>query len=407
MRKLTIFAAICVLLSAMILVASADTGSLTMTDVQASPGDVIQITVSLNEDVKGNAMGITYSYDTNQLKVLPDQCGWSTKGILKDFSSNQNGVWAVNDATDLKGDICVLVFQVLENATFTETEVSCTLIVKNGTKEVGTYQGNAAISRQCSHTFGQWSDSGEMGHSHSCTLCKKTETQSHAWVEGPVEQDPKDSSMGIKTSTCSVCAGTRSEKVPNYGSSHPTTEPTVERKDEDEVVPVPTQEHPKPTYPADNDEPVPDNSQTLTGNQNTTSTKPTQNSSQQNTTNQQNTSNQQNQESKPQDYTPNDYNRPPEETKSAEIKSPVTGPTPSASIPGQQLHPDGETTPMVIPIVGWTGEEETHVHTDTEMEIHDHESESTSSKLSPIIFVATVAVLAAAGMVLYKKTKRK
>ena len=147
MKKITAIMVICVLAMTIALPVWAADNGLSMTDVQAAPGETIQIKVSLTEQLQGNALGITYTYDENQLEAIPDQCGWSRKGTLQDFGSNRDGVWAVNDPVDLKGEVCVLTFRVLEKDEFTGTEVSCTLVVKNGARDVGTWQASAMVTR--------------------------------------------------------------------------------------------------------------------------------------------------------------------------------------------------------------------------------------------------------------------
>ncbi len=378
MKKLAAVAA-ALLMSVLTLTVSASQSNLRMTDVQANPGDTVQITVSLTEQTRGNAVGITYTYDETRLEALPEQCSWAKKGVLQDFGSrNQDGVWAVSDPVDLKGDVCVLVFRVLDESSFTQTDVSCTLTVKNGDREVGTWQATATVAKQCSHSFDSWQDAGELGHSRSCGICQERQTQAHAWDEGTV-------SGTVKTVTCTVCAATRTEEISVQQPQQPSSEPTSPRPEESPTRP--TEERPKPTYPDEPKETTAPTTPKPTESSKNETTKPTQDNGLHGSETQGG-------------YEPGDYNRLPEETKAPEASD---GHTQTNS---QTNEANRETIPMVVPIEGWTGDPETEAET---VHDHDHDVHQTQtaapSALSAFTALATVVVMAAAGW-LYLKNKR-
>jgi fibronectin type 3 domain-containing protein len=62
------------------------------------------------------------------------------------------------------------------------------------------------------HEFGTWTCEDETNHKRSCA-CGEIERQAHEWDEGVVTTQPSEDAEGVKTFTCSVCQGTKTEKV--------------------------------------------------------------------------------------------------------------------------------------------------------------------------------------------------
>ena len=92
------------LLGSLGLTAFASEDPLTMADVQVQLGQTVYLTVSLEEPVRGNTMGISYSYDPEVLKIVPSECRWKKTGALQDFSAGgHEGVWATEKAAQLEG----------------------------------------------------------------------------------------------------------------------------------------------------------------------------------------------------------------------------------------------------------------------------------------------------------------
>ena len=73
------------------------------------------------------------------------------------------------------------------------------------------------------HTWGSWTTTGSSSHKRVCSSCDKEETASHSWNSGTVTKQPTCAATGIKTYTCTVCGGTKTETVAktndhSYGS---------------------------------------------------------------------------------------------------------------------------------------------------------------------------------------------
>ena len=218
MKKIVLLIA---LLYCMALPCFAAAGDLTVSDATAEAGEMVYLTVTLNKRAVGNTMGISYTYDENVLAPVPESSSWSADSVLEDFNRKGAGVWAGEKSVNLKGEICVLAFQVLPGANLTKTTVSCTVTVKQDADEVGTYTAKATISARCDHQFGGWHEAGNAGHSCTCTKCGVTRTEPHSWDRGVTSSKPGDSNVEVVTYTCQICGYTRGEEHSSGGSLLP------------------------------------------------------------------------------------------------------------------------------------------------------------------------------------------
>ncbi len=68
------------------------------------------------------------------------------------------------------------------------------------------------------HKYGDWQKSDDDLHVRECANDKDHyEKQDHTWDEGKVTTEPTCEQEGIKTFTCSVCKGTKTEPIPENG----------------------------------------------------------------------------------------------------------------------------------------------------------------------------------------------
>jgi len=119
----------------------------TLSGATAKRGQMVYLDVTLSDCKKANTLGITMEYDSSVLKKVASDCSWERKGTVQDFAvAKDNGVWGVSKKTDLNGKICTLAFRVKADADIGDTEVSCTVIVKNDSKKIGTYKAKATVS---------------------------------------------------------------------------------------------------------------------------------------------------------------------------------------------------------------------------------------------------------------------
>ena len=64
------------------------------------------------------------------------------------------------------------------------------------------------------HVYEGWNYSDSSKHQRECSECKNVETESHSWNGGSVTKQPTCKETGVKTYTCTVCGGTKTESIP-------------------------------------------------------------------------------------------------------------------------------------------------------------------------------------------------
>lgn len=423
---------------------------ISISDMNVKPGDTAYLRITLKKSLVGDSIGITYSYDTAVLKAVPKSCTWEKKGAIQDFNNKKAGAWAASSAMDLKGDLCVLAFQVPENASFTETQVTCTVIIKKGTETVGEYTVTGTISMTCEHKFGEWADEGSVGHAQICELCGKKTTASHAWDEGTIVHNPEDEHTDLKVYTCTVCGAQKQENVPAEKEDHspvpterpteaqteptapPVTMPIPETRPTEPLETFPNPNHPQETEPQYDPEPEvehdhnnqqgntqnpnhqddktdkDDNKQngSQNGSQNNQNPSSSGNQQSQNNQNPNGSGNQQSQNnqnpngsgSQQNQNNQNDQDKQQQETvppSYVDYNNPVTN-TEAAGEPGQEghYHSNGEyhdpqaTVPMVVPGNGIIETEEP-----TESHDHVHEEEEPSGGIGTAIIAVVLLAL--------------
>ena len=226
MRKLLSFLMAAAMVLAMAVPAQAAADGIKLADVTVQESELLYIPVSLLSEVTATAVGLTYTYDSAVLEILPEKCSWSRQGTLSDFSkTGPQAVWAVDGAEVLSGDLCVLAFRVLNVNAFQETEVGCSVTVKNGADTVGVFEDSVKILKSCAHQFGDWTDAGEFGHVRKCSVCNAEQLQSHEWDQGTKSPDPENPNVSILTYRCTVCGAQKVSEVPGDGSDPQPSEP--------------------------------------------------------------------------------------------------------------------------------------------------------------------------------------
>ena len=239
MKKICIMAIIMAMLLSVSAVAAAEEDPLSLSDANVRAGQTIYLTLKLNTAVTGDTMGVSYTYDRNILEAVVSSCTWSKKGSLSNFNREDDGVWATNTPVDLTGDICVLAFRVKSGAEFADTSVSCTLVIKNGSQEQGTYTAQAQVSYSCEHSFGNWENGGEIGHMKTCAYCGETRTAAHTLGTGVTTEKPNDPDNDLLIYKCEICDYVRQVEIPKQqeemsaAPTHWTQEATEPPRSED------------------------------------------------------------------------------------------------------------------------------------------------------------------------------
>ncbi len=199
---------------------------LSVSGAQGRVGDVVYLTVTLNQPVVGNTLGISYTYDAAVLEPLPDRCTWAEKGVIQDFGDEGNGVWTVEVAKQLSGDLFTLAFRLKAVPQAGNTPVTCRVTVKNGPQEMGKFSATGSVAVICEHQFPDtWENDSNIGHARRCGLCGSIQTQSHVWSEVVISSHPTDPALRLHTYTCTVCGGQRQTVLPAEQTMPVQTQP--------------------------------------------------------------------------------------------------------------------------------------------------------------------------------------
>lgn len=196
---------------------------LSVSDAKGGSGQTVYLAVTLDESVMANTVGITCQFDDTLLTALPELCRWEKISLLSAFEEGNVGAWAGAVTSDMKGKLCVLAFQVKEGVAFSQTKVVCTVVLKDGAKEMGTYTAEGTVSCECAHDYGDWTSTGEVSHTRVCSLCGGKNTQYHSWDDGT--EKAGEGNMTTVTYTCLVCRAQTAVEVPTGGEAQRPTEP--------------------------------------------------------------------------------------------------------------------------------------------------------------------------------------
>ena len=348
-----------------------------MKDANAAPGETVYFTISVLGSAAADTAGISYTYNETLLEILPDQCSWLRESVLDDFNTDgKDGVWAAKAPADLEGDLCVLAFRVRPDAVYTETEVSCKVILKNGSQVLGQWETTASLRAACSHSYGNWTGETDSAHFRVCTKCGAHQSQSHTWDTGTVSANPENPGVNIRTRTCTLCGKTRTEKT-----TDPVTEiqPVVPEETEFPKPTKPEEERPQPSYPSEprETEPIPTSaSRQPEEKPEQPSRKPTEPAAQ---------------ETRPYIPQPKDYNRQETEPKAQ----------PDAHEGHNHSHAEDlseESRPMMIPV------EEVPLPTQGEREASQTASQGGGGK-GVMLLLALAAVIGITILIIHKRRK--
>jgi len=204
----------------------AETG-LEIPDVTLKPGETVYLTFKLKKPVTGTSIAVTYTCDREILKPIESSSTWEQKGMLQDFDTyKMTGVWAAQQAVELKGDICTVAFRVVTEQAHFDTKVTCTVKVKNGAEEVAGFTEEVLVSTACDHSYGDWTEAGSVSHQLTCSICSRKQQQAHKWDNGTEGKDQNNAQIILFC--CAECGAKK--EVPYVSGTNPTggqsTEPT-------------------------------------------------------------------------------------------------------------------------------------------------------------------------------------
>jgi len=224
MKKPILIIAAVLLAAAIITAVILMPGKLSVSDVTATDGQTIYLTVTLEKPVTCTTMAIEYNYDSSVLEALPKSSSWIPQGLLQDFSTmTSHGVWTNAEATELSGELCILAFQVRPDAEYSKSTVRCTLTVHDENGSQQSFEASGKIVPACRHKFSKWQQANNSSHSRSCDACGKIQTLSHSWNSGKKTTD--DSGDEVTIFSCKDCGAETSVIIPDSTNPQENTTP--------------------------------------------------------------------------------------------------------------------------------------------------------------------------------------
>ena len=147
MRKQFILALVAILVIGMVTmpVSAAEGGAAALTSGKGNPGELVELTLSLENFGMANAIGVTVTAPEG-LEFVPEHSAWLPEGELSDISGDQ-AAWTTTDAVDVDIDVLTLAFRIPEIAQPGDSfHVECTVIVKLNQEELGTAGAEGEIT---------------------------------------------------------------------------------------------------------------------------------------------------------------------------------------------------------------------------------------------------------------------
>jgi hypothetical protein len=171
-------------------------------------GDTFTFTVSMAETTV-SSIGTSVSV-SDELEIVSAK--WLKTGLIASFDASKNkGAFTPGSAQAMSGDIFEVTVKAKSAAT--SATVSVEVIAKNSTTVVFREATSKSVKVICvSHDFGNFENDGN-NHSRVCKNCGFKESESHSWDAGTVTTKPTCSRKGVKTYTCEICNGTKTEDI--------------------------------------------------------------------------------------------------------------------------------------------------------------------------------------------------
>ena len=183
---------LCVVVALAVPALAAGSASLSVSPSTIYRGETFTVTVSVSGVGSCRSGGIEVSYDS-KFELISGE--WLISGTtLADFNvTSKDGVFALDSAKSLSGNVFKLTFKAKSDAKFESGSISVKLSFAGASPIEGSV--NATVS--CNHKYSSWSNAGASGHSHKCSICGKTESASHTYDHGC-------------DTSCNGCGATRS-----------------------------------------------------------------------------------------------------------------------------------------------------------------------------------------------------
>lgn len=177
-------------------------------------GEEFDIMVYAASDSLYSSLGLIPAFDVAPVAVIKGEC-LVEDASLGNYSKKDGGViGGFEEAAVLNGDLFRITLKVNEDAAFGEYTYDAEFKIKNSQEELPFVLSTYNFEVVCNHDYSKFVKVDDQTHSHTCSICGKTETFDHAWDEGKVTVEPNCKDTGIKTTTCTDCGMVTEEILP-------------------------------------------------------------------------------------------------------------------------------------------------------------------------------------------------
>lgn len=222
MKKVSVFAAVLLLLAAMAIPAfAAQTATLT---VEASAqnvdrGDTVVITVSTSKVDECVSGGFRFIYDANVFEYVSGESALSKNDYIAGISLAAGNVagFFMNGNKTIEGEIFKITLRVKDTAAYGNYTVSGDPKMVAGKQDVTCTANPVTVTVACKHSFIDYEKQDTNAHISICSKCGERKAEEHDWNDGVINVKPGCTQPGQETYTCLLCKETKVETLPAYG----------------------------------------------------------------------------------------------------------------------------------------------------------------------------------------------
>lgn len=189
---------------------------------EVSAGDTFTYTISISGSYMGYACTIPVidGLTVETITTSDTDLGKATNVDKKADGSYLLSVLPSFDTTDAeKSLIATVAVKVNDDAPLGAITLSLdkVQVANNVGDKVADLQTHFAsvtvVEKAHEHSYGDWSKLDDEYHHRTCT-CGDEQKEAHKWDAGVVTSPATDTTPGVKTYTCTVCAATKTEEIP-------------------------------------------------------------------------------------------------------------------------------------------------------------------------------------------------
>ena len=198
-------------------------------NAEGSIGDTVEVALTLNNNPGISYFKVQVGYDAEKLAL--SEVKTNSNFSLTRGNPERNPYSVVFSSADgfnqdppVNGEVCVLVFEILDKTSSIGTSDLQLLIeevdssvnpgeIFNITDRFSGTSGSVQINDvDCEHNFTIVSVDDNQ-HKKVCSICEREYFEAHTWDEGKVTKEPSCTEAGVKTYSCPVCDGTKTEPI--------------------------------------------------------------------------------------------------------------------------------------------------------------------------------------------------